>query len=68
MPEETFETNTTVTDPQILIKTFFDTYGENYTEKNGAFVYSSGGMELRFIFDSNDACISIEYASTVLNE
>ena len=44
------------------------TYGENYTEKNGAFVYSSGGMELRFIFDSNDACISIEYASTVLNE
>ncbi|MDD7014226.1 MAG: RelA/SpoT family protein [Treponema sp.] len=36
MPEETFETNTTVTDPQILIKTFFDTYGENYTEEDKA--------------------------------
>lgn len=44
------------------------TYGDQYIERSGAYVYSSGGMELRFIFDSNDACISIEYASTVLDE
>lgn len=41
-------------------------YGDDYTVKNGAYIYAKGGMELRFIFDANDACISIEYASTAL--
>ncbi|MBO6176856.1 MAG: bifunctional (p)ppGpp synthetase/guanosine-3',5'-bis(diphosphate) 3'-pyrophosphohydrolase [Treponema sp.] len=34
MAEETFETNTTVTDPDILINTFFSRYGENYSEED----------------------------------
>ena len=42
-------------------------YGSNYTESAGAYVYSKGGMELRFIFDG-ETLASIEYATTVLDE
>ena len=42
-------------------------YGSNYTESAGAYVYSKGGMELRFIFDG-EMLASIEYATTVLDE
>lgn len=42
-------------------------YGSNYTEKAGAYVYSRGGMELRFVFDG-ETLVSIEYATTVLDE
>ena len=42
-------------------------YGSNYTESAGAYVYSKGGMELRFIFDG-ETLASIEYVTTVLDE
>ncbi|MBO5342090.1 MAG: membrane lipoprotein lipid attachment site-containing protein [Lachnospiraceae bacterium] len=42
-------------------------YGSDYTESAGMHVYESGGMELRFIFE-NDSVVSIEYATTVLDE
>ncbi len=42
-------------------------YGENYTEKLGAYCYPMGNMELRFIFE-NDAVVSIQYATLVLQE
>ncbi|MBQ8246248.1 MAG: hypothetical protein IJZ42_03880 [Lachnospiraceae bacterium] len=43
-------------------------YGDNYANDAGAYVYSKGGMELRFIFDDADSLVSIEYATTVLEE
>lgn len=42
-------------------------YGSDYAESAGAYVYSKGGMELRFIFDG-ETLASIEYATTVLDE
>lgn len=42
-------------------------YGGDYTESAGMHVYERGGMELRFIFE-NDSVVSIEYATTVLDE
>ncbi len=42
-------------------------YGDNYVERAGMYVYSKGGMELRFIFDG-ETLASIEYATTVLEE
>lgn len=41
------------------------TYGENYTEEFGMFVYEKEGMKLKFIL-TNDEITSIEYASNVL--
>lgn len=42
-------------------------YGDGYVESAGAYVYSKGGMELRFVFEG-ESLISIEYATTVLDE
>lgn len=42
-------------------------YGDGYVESAGVYVYSKGGMELRFIFDG-ETLASIEYATTVLEE
>ncbi len=42
-------------------------YGEHYVERAGVYVYTKGGMELRFIF-SGESLASVEYATTVLEE
>ena len=42
-------------------------YGDGYVENAGVYVYTKGGMELRFIFDG-ETLASIEYATTVLDE
>lgn len=42
-------------------------YGDNYVERAGVYVYTKGGMELRFIFNG-ETLASIEYATTVLEE
>lgn len=42
-------------------------YGDNYVERAGVYVYTKGGMELRFIFNG-ETLASVEYATTVLEE
>lgn len=42
-------------------------YGDNYVERAGVYVYTKGGMELRFIFNG-ESLASVEYATTVLEE
>ncbi|MCR5217372.1 RelA/SpoT family protein [Treponema sp.] len=56
MAEESFETNTLVTDPDILINTFFSRYGDNYTEDDKEKIRSAWEYLISKTFELKRKC------------
>lgn len=66
-----FKDDSVATDKGVSIGNSFqrvkDLYGTDYTENNGMITYEKDGMKLCFIIQ-DDAVVSIEYLSTVLEQ